>query len=66
MNSDEVISRLSEKYKFDKQEAITFLESFYDAHPSQKKKKRTTKRRTRKILRKEISIAVSDSDEETK
>ena len=64
MDLSEAVLKLSEKYNFDKKEAIGFLETFYTPKTKIKlkaQKKRKTRRRKPQIT---ISVVVSDSDEE--
>lgn len=64
MDLSEAVLKLSEKYNFDKKEAIDFLETFYTPGTKIKlkaQKKRKTRRRKPQIT---ISVVVSDSDEE--
>tara|TARA_B100001758_G_C18353878_1_gene581522 strand:- start:126 stop:326 length:201 start_codon:yes stop_codon:yes gene_type:complete len=64
MDLPDAVLKLSEKYNFDKKEAIHFLETFYSPETKIKltaQKKRKTRRRKPRIT---ISTVVSDSDEE--
>ena len=62
MDLSDAVLKLSEKYNFDKKEAIDFLETFYSSEKKIKltaQKKRKSQRRKPTIT---ISTVVSDSD----